>query len=89
MYDCLTKPWRNGLLQIQSNGLTALQRLDTHLASLGESLARLEKGQADSVKHAQEILDAVYASQSSLQVHQQRPPLSSASTALLLMLLVV
>ena len=68
-HDCSTNPQRADLLQIQSNGLAALQRLDARLTSLGDSLARLEKAQEESVEHGQqEILDALSQAESSLQV---------------------
>lgn len=59
----------NASLQIQANGLAALQRLDARLTALGESIARLEKDAGNSMEQSQqEVLDAVSQAQSSLQV---------------------
>lgn len=57
------------LLQIQANGLAALQRLDARLTALGDSLAQLERNAGSSMQQGQqEVLDAVSQAQSSLQV---------------------
>ena len=57
------------VLQIQSNGLAALQQLDTRLVAIGDALARFETIQDSSSRQSQQaILDALSQTQASLQV---------------------
>ena len=56
-------------MQIQSNGLSALQRLNAQLASVEASVARLEDGQTQGMqRNGDSMRQALRENQTSLQV---------------------